>query len=107
MQREIIKCYMIDVNSVKTMSLHIFRSRFGIPTKFSNQFTFAVNSQFSKKILHEDESKFKLSEALLNFMEVVRNNKRRNRNGESKEQTFKLYLFLEPYAIAPKFESRK
>jgi hypothetical protein len=98
---------MIDVNSVKTMSLHIFRSRFGIPTKFSNQFTFAVNSMFSKKIPHDDESKFKLSEALLNFMEVVNNSKRRNRNGESKEQTFKLYLFLEPYAIAPKFESRK
>jgi len=99
---------MIDVKSVKTMSLHVFRSRFGIPTKFSNQFTFAVNSQFSKKIPHEDESKFKLSEALLNFMEVVsNNNRRRNRNGESKEQTLKLYLFLEPYAIAPKFESRK
>jgi hypothetical protein len=107
LQREVIKCYMIDVKSVKTISLKVFRSRFGIPTKFSDMFFFAVNSLFSKKIPHDEESNFKLSEALLNFMEVVNNDTRRNRDGESKEKTFKLFLFLEPYEIAPTFQSRQ
>ena len=84
LQKEVIKCYMIDVKSVKTMSLQVFRSKFGIPTNFSELFSFAVNSLFSQKIPHDEESNFKLSEALLNFMEVVNNNIRRNRNGESK-----------------------
>jgi len=37
---------MIDVKSVRTMPLDVFRSKFGIPTRFGEQFSFAVNSLF-------------------------------------------------------------
>jgi hypothetical protein len=60
LQKELFKCYMIDVKSVKTMSLKAFRSKLGIPTKFSEYFTFAVNSMFSKKIPRDQETNFKL-----------------------------------------------
>jgi hypothetical protein len=53
LQKELFKCYMVDVKSVKTMPLKAFRSKLGIPTKFSEYFTFAVNSMFSKKIPHD------------------------------------------------------
>ncbi len=52
LQKDLIKSYMIDVKSVKTMPLNVFRDKFGIPTKFNEQFSFAVNSLFSKKIPH-------------------------------------------------------
>ena len=104
LQKDLIKAYMIDVKSVKTMPLNVFRSKFGIPTKFGEQFSFAVNSLFMRKIPHGDESKFKLSDALLNFMGVVNNSGRADRG---QEKAFKLMLFTEAYEIAPTFQSRK
>lgn len=86
---------MIDVKSAKTMPLNVFRSKFGIPTKFGEQFTFAVNSLFMRKIPHADESKFKLSEALQNFMAVVNNSSSKADKGQ--EKAFKLMLFTEAY----------
>ncbi len=41
LEKDLIKSYMIDVKSVKTMPLKVFRSKFGIPTKFTEHFTFA------------------------------------------------------------------
>jgi hypothetical protein len=105
LQKDLIKAYMIDVKSVKTMPLNVFRSKFGIPTKFGEQFSFAVNSLFMRKIPHADESKFKLSDALLNFMGVVNNSSGRAERGQ--EKAFKLMLFTEAYEIAPTFQSRK
>ena len=46
LQKDLIKAYMIDVKSVKTMPLNVFRSKFGIPTRFGEQFSFAVSSLF-------------------------------------------------------------
>ena len=105
LQKDLIKAYMIDVKSVKTMPLNVFRSKFGIPKKFGEQFSFAVNSLFMRKIPHADESKYKLSDALLNFMGVVNNSSRREERGQ--EKAFKLMLFTEAYEIAPTFQSRK
>ena len=101
LQKDLIKAYMIDVKSVKTMPLNVFRSKFGIPTKFGEQFSFAVNSLFMRKIPHADESKFKLSDALLNFAGVVNNSSSRAERGQ--EKAFKLMLFTEAYEIAPTF----
>ena len=95
MQKDLIKSFMIDVKSAKTMPLNVFRSKFGIPTKFGEQFTFAVNSLFMRKIPHADESKFKLSEALQNFMAVVNNSSSKADKGQ--EKAFKLMLFTEAY----------
>ena len=53
LQKELFNCFKIDVKSVITMSLKVFRLRLGIPTKFSEYFTFAENSLFSKKIPHD------------------------------------------------------
>ena len=35
LQKELFNCFKIDVKSVMTMSLKVFRARLGIPTKFS------------------------------------------------------------------------
>ena len=105
LQKDLIKAYMIDVKSVKTMPLNVFRSKFGIPTKFGEQFSFAVNSFFMRKIPHADEGKYKLSDALLNYMGVVNNSSRREDRGQ--EKAFKLMLYTEAYEIAPTFQSRK
>ena len=35
LQKELFNCFKIDVKSVITMSLKVFRARLGIPTKFS------------------------------------------------------------------------
>jgi hypothetical protein len=104
LQKDLIKAYMIDVKSVRTMPLDVFRSKFGIPTRFGEQFSFAVNSLFQRKIPHADESKFKLSDALLNFAAVVNNSSRAERG---QEKAFKLMLFTEAYEIAPTFKTRK
>jgi hypothetical protein len=93
---------------VKTMPLKEFRSRLGITVQFKEYFSFAVKSQFSRKIALEDESNTKLSYALLNFMEVVNNNNTRSdRNGEIKDKKLKLFLFLEPFDILPTFKTTK
>ena len=80
---------------MKTNSLDVFRNILGIPTKFSNYFTFAENSRFSKKIPHDKEQNFLIFEALANYYDVV--NKRKDNTGAIKEKAFKLTLFTEPY----------
>ena len=35
LQKELLNCFKIDVKSVITMTLKVFRARLGIPTKFS------------------------------------------------------------------------